>query len=690
MTANTAFRVTELDFDSIKTNLITYLQNQTIFKDYNFQGAGLDVLINLLALNTHYQAVYMNFVASEAFLDSAQLRASVLSRAKALGYTASSRKGAVAFANIIVTPPLGNTQTSLTMPAFTPFQSQAIQGINYQFCTTETLATTIANGSFVFANTALTQGIPLSSQFVVDSTNPSQTFQIPNANVDTTTLVVSIQQSISNSSLRIFTLADDITQITGNSQSYWIDADAQGLYNIYFGDDFIGKALDNGNIVNLTYLSTAGDPANQANSFTAMTPIGTFANVTVQPISPAVGGAEVEDIEQVRFRAPLAFTTQNRAVTTDDYNELLTKKYPFAQSINVWGGEENDPPIFGTVFISIQPKDGYAITTVEKANIISDIVANKSVVTVTPIIIDPDYLYFLFNTTVYYNPDLTNNSQTQLASLVRTTIQNYVTKNLNMFKSTFRQSILQTQVDKTEQSILSDNMSVFIQKRFQPTLNVAQNYALTFGVPLRHGELSDKMFSFPSFQISDSQGITRTAQIDEVNQSFTGVDSTDVVNPGQNYTKPPLVVYIGDGTGATGHAIIVNGRVSSIVQDTPGINYTICEVNLISQDGNGFGAQATAILSSQHGTLETFYFSNAGEKIIINSNAGTVDYLNGIVTLTNFDPISITKNESYPDGVMTINFKPDVTVIGPNQNRIMTLDANDPTSIVVNMQAEIS
>lgn len=688
MSANTApVRISELDFFSIKQNLIDYMKSQSEFSDYDFTGSSLNILMDILSYNTHYLSYYMNAMASESFLDSAQLRDSVLSHVKLLGYLPNSKRGAVAIVNVKVTPPLANSTSVLTLPKNTSFFSESIDGINYNFVNLETtVASKNASGYFLFSNVAITEGEPVSYNFPVTTVNTKRRFTIPSSDIDTSSLTIEVQVSSSNTDKTIYTLNDDITEITANSTVYFLEESQTDTYTLYFGDGYLGKNLSNGNIVIASYLETNGVAGNKANVFTCVNSVGGFSNVIVTTASIAASGANKESIDDIKFRAPISYTTQNRAVTKKDYELLLLKDYPNIDAISVWGGEDNDPIVYGKVFISIKPKENYSVTLAEKDRIKNEVIQNRSVLTVTPEIVDPEYIYLKLILSAQYDPNLTNLSESALETIIRNVVYNYAATELNDFNSVFRESKLHRQIEDAEKSIKSSAITIWLQKRVELTLNSSKNYTIEFENPLKKSSFPDKLYSFPSVTVSDLDGISRNIYFEEVQQSYTGVDSISIINPGSNYTTAPTITITGDGTGATAEAKIVNGKISSITVLESGTDYSVANITIT---GDGTGATAKARLLYRLGTLRTFYYKTNGEKSIVNSNAGTIDYESGTIVLTSFNPTAITTNSLYESNVLTFNVLPDVEILQPIRNKIITLDESDSTSVQVEVTAEI-
>jgi hypothetical protein len=283
MTANTVFKIADLDFDQIKSNLKDYLRSQNTFQDYDFDGSGMSILLDVLAYNTHYMAYYLNMVANEAFLDSAQIRDSLISRAKELGYTPTSRRASMSNVSIVVTPPNGNNSSQITIPKNTLFQSEAVDGVNYTFVNLDSYSAVknVTSNTFTFPVVILYQGEPLTATFTVDTSSSRNRYIIPSSNIDTTTLVVSVQQSTLNTATDTYTRHSDLTRLDANSTVYFLEGAPNDKYALYFGDGYLGKQLSNGNLIIATYISTEGQAANKANNFTPQSTIYGFSNITV-------------------------------------------------------------------------------------------------------------------------------------------------------------------------------------------------------------------------------------------------------------------------------------------------------------------------------------------------------------------------------------------------------------------------
>ena len=677
-------RVTELDFDQIKQNLKTYLQAQSEFTDYDFEGSGLSVLLDILAYNTHYQAYYLNMIANEAFLDTALLRDSVISHAKTLGYVPYSRKASIATIDFTANTN-SNTSATLTIPKGFRFLSNEIDGVSYGFVTLEEAIATKANSNFSFISLPIYEGQLVTYTYTYDqATNPKQIFSIPDEGVDTTTITVTVQPTSTNTSTEVFTLASDASETVSTSPVFYLQEGRSKKYDIYFGNDVIGKSIADGSFVSISYLITNGTLANKANNFVATGTLvdslgNSLSNFTINPISEASGGAERESVDEIKFSAPLQYTTQNRLVTTKDYESYIKKNYPSIDSLSVWGGEDEVPRVYGKVFISLKPKENYYINEAEKQRIIDEIINPKAIISVSSEIRDPDYLYILLNNTVNYDPKKTTLTELQLSTQIRSAVVSYKQTYLNKFNATFALSRIQDQIDGVDSSsIIGSETVVKLQKRVTPELNTSSNYTVTFGVPIKRGTLADRLTT-SEFSVLDNTGVTRTAIIEEIPQSFTGISSIEIVNAGYGYTSAPTVTISGDGTGATAEAIIEGGRITSIHLSNRGTDYTRATVSITG--GGGYSGSATAVIDSKVGTLRVIYYDENANRQVIDSSVGEIYYDTGILTLNDLRVISV----STTDGLLRFTAVSEDGVIKSTRNVIITIDDADTTSIVTTL-----
>ena len=685
--ANSTLQITELDFSALKNSLIAFLQSQNTIQDYNYQGSAMSVLLDILAYNTQYNAYYLNMVANEMFLDSAIQRESVVSHAKLLNYTPKSAISPTALVNITVNQVSGGT---LTLPQYSTLISEAIDGVNYNFLTTTSTTVPVTSNTATFTDVEIVQGKLAQFSYTVDSTaNPTYTFSIPDENVDTSTLLVTVQQSSGNNQYNIYTLGQNVLGLNGDSMVYFLQEGINGQYEIYFGDNILGNQLTDGNVVNLSYIVTQGSIGTGANNFVMATPINGYSNTVVTPVQSASQGSDKESIQSIKFQAPKSYAAQGRAVTKEDYITLIqqnTLGYTF-DSVNVWGGQENNPPVYGQVFITIKPTGAYTLTATQKKLLVENVIKPISLMTVTPNIVDPDYTYLKIISNVVYDQKRTSLSSSQIQSKVAAAIQNFATSSLNTFNSTFSGADLVGLVQIVDPSIITNEYTIKTQKKFYPNLSQSENYTFYFNTPLQRGVLTSGISSYPGLQFKDpsnSANIIDGVFIEEIPVSTVGVDSISIINPGFSYQSAPTITIVGDGTGATAESTIdINGRISSITVTNSGQNYTqaVVVITPAASDSSGQSGAAVATLQGQFGTLRSYYYNTNNVKTIFNSNVGTVDYTNGIITLNSFNPYDVDNFL----GQLTITANPTTSIISSQFNRIITVDPFNPTSIIVNV-----
>ena len=470
----TKLQVTELDFDDIKTNLKTYMKNQSEFSDYNFEGSGLSTLIDVLAYNTHYLGMNANMAINEAYLDTATLRSSVVSHAKTLGYTPRSARSPIAYIDVTIN---NSTLTSITVEKGTKFTTQ-IDDTTYSFVVNETQTVTPINGVLRFSNLAIYEGTLVTAKYTVDNNNLEKKYMVTDVRADTTTLKVSVQNSASDATTQVYTLATDISQVTATSNVYFLQEVDDGKFEVYFGDDVVGKKVNDGNIVILEYVVTNKGAANDAKVFSG-TSVGGEKNITIATVSAAAGGAEPETIQSIKYNAPLDYASQGRAVTTDDYKVIIPQVYADTKAIQVWGGEDNDPPIYGQVFVSIKTTSGVNLTQAQKDTIATSL-DKYNVASVRPTIVDPEITKIKMTTNFKFDANVTTKTATDLETLVRTTVSNYNSSDLEKFDGVFRFSKMSRLIDGTDPSILSNITTIKMQKTIVPQLNTLAKYELKF------------------------------------------------------------------------------------------------------------------------------------------------------------------------------------------------------------------
>ena len=500
----TNLKVTELDFDQIKTNLKNFLKTQSEFNDYDFDGSGMSVLLDVLAYNTHYNAMNAHFSLNEAFLDSAQIRGNVVTRAKLLGYIPRSILSARAIVNIVVNvSEEDSVPTTLTLPRGTKFNT-LVGGEEFQFVVLDNHTATISDNIFTFSNISIVEGTFKTLKYRVDNDIENQKFQISDKDGDTSTLRVRVQDNEESTAFDIYTQFESLKNVNSETKVYYLQENSNEYFEIYFGDGVTGYKPINNNIVTLDYIFTNGKDANNANTFTMVDNIGGFTNVAVTTVIAAAGGVDPETTESIRFNAPLTFTSQNRAVTSDDYSAIIKKSFTNIDSISTWGGEDNDPPDYGKAYIAIKPLTSTVLTAAEKDEIKDTILKGKNVVSITPEILDPNFTFLELDVFFKYNPNLTDRSSSDLQSVVRDTISDYNFNNLNKFDGVFRHSQLLKSIDNADPSIQNSTVRPRMFQNIAATTNQAtNNFNLTFTSPFyQSGDSTKHILSSTAFKIA--------------------------------------------------------------------------------------------------------------------------------------------------------------------------------------------
>jgi hypothetical protein len=677
--ANARLQISDLDFDQIKQNLKSYLQQQNTFQDYDFEGSGLSVLLDILAYNTHYNSYYLNMVANESFLDTAILRDSVVSHAKTLGYTPYSTTAAIAKINVTVES--GNTTPDIiTLTRGFSFSSDLIDQVSYNFVVLEDAVATKSGTAFYFENLQIYEGNLNTYQFTYNqNSNPKSTFILPDSGIDTSTIKVSVTPNSGNTFTEVYNLATDILDVTVDSSVFFLQEDRNGNYKIYFSDGTIGKALEDGAVITVSYLISNGVNGNKASDFVPNSSINGLTQIAITTNSVAAGGSAREGIDEIKFSAASQFSSQNRLVTFKDYESYIKKNYPNVDSLSVWGGEDEVPPSYGKVYIALRPKINYYISETEKQRIVDEIIKPKAIVAVSAEIRDAKYLYLLVKNTVKYDKTKTTSSINAIKNSIRSAIINYSNTYLNKFNSTFILSKLQETIDGVDTNTIAGSETILrLEKRFELKLGQSTTYEIDYNALLHRGTSTNKLTT-SQFTIYDSVGVLRTAQVEETPESFTGVSEIQVTNAGTGYTSEPTVTITGDGVGAVATAVLTNGKITNIVVSKRGINYTRALVSITG--GGGYGASAIAILDGRFGTLRTFYYDENAEKKIINAEAGTINYTSGLVTLKDLNVNSI----STPDNLMRISIESERGIITSSRDTIITIDETDPTSITTDL-----
>jgi hypothetical protein len=550
---NKRITVSDLDFDSIKANLKTFLQGQSEFSDYDFEGSGLSVLLDVLAYNTHYNGVYTNLAVNEVFLDSASKRASVVSLAKMLGYVPRSAKCARAVVNATITAPTSSPGT-VTLPANQAFNT-SIDGVSYTFYN-RSAVTTARNtaGNYAFSNLSIVEGTPLQYKYTVAA---GVRYIIPNANMDIDTLTVRVQENANADLFEVYTRAESLTAATSTTKVYFIKEIDDGLYEISFGDGVLGQQLDNGNVITLDYFVSDLEAANSAGNFTYGGTSLLGSGLSVTTVSRATGGASPEDINSIKFNAPRMYAAQNRAVTPDDYKAIILSQFPEAASVAVWGGEDNDPPVFGKTFICIKPQEASKLTNLQKEFVVNNILEQRNIVSITPEIIDPEYFNIKVTSFVYYNPRETTKTPTQIETIVKDAILNYNATELEKFDGVLRFSKLSRIIDSADPAIINNTSRIMVRRQFAPVFNISSEYKLNLINPIsQDGGKQGDVFASTGFFIPNS---TQVHYLDD-----DAVGNVRLYYVGPNFDKVIVDPSIGTIEYEAGRVVVRNLTITAL------------------------------------------------------------------------------------------------------------------------------
>ena len=484
-------RVTELDFDQIKENLKIYLKAQKEFTDYDFDGSGFDILLDSLSYNTHYLGFNANMLANEMFLDTSSLRSSAVSHAKTLGYEITSARAPFATINVS----LKTDSNTKTMPAGTAFTT-TLDGVNYQFVTIADITGTKFGNSVNFDAQKVYEGTYVTSRYTVDTSDLEQRFILRDNRADTSTLTVKVQSSASDSTTVTYTKATDITQLEKTSTVYYLQEIENGRHEVYFGDDVVSKAVNDGNIVILQYVVTNKTEANGAFVFTPPASIDGVTDITLTTVERATGGSEPESIQSIKLNAPLDYASQGRCVTTGDYEVFVRKLFPQTQAVNVFGGEQGSynsstgvtsTPEYGKVFISVKSTTGANLTTSQKTQLVSDL-SKFTVASISPVIVDPETTKLRLTSSIVYNASATTKLASELVTAVTTELTDYNTSTLQTFNGQYRASAVSKLIDEADTAILNNTTTVKLSKDFVPTLGTTKSYNIAFNNALLHPE----------------------------------------------------------------------------------------------------------------------------------------------------------------------------------------------------------
>ena len=467
--------ISELDFDAIKANLKTFLQSQTQFQDYDFEGSSLSILLDVLSYNTHYMSYIANMSTNEMYLDSADIRKNIVSLAKMLGYTPTSPRTPRAQIDVVLNNATGS---SVTMQKGTVFTT-TVDKVDYEYVTNADITITPENGVYKFNNVPLYEGTLVTFKYTFDSNDNDMKFEIPSDRADTSTLKVTVQNSNTDTTQTVYSLAGGYNDVSSDSKVYFIQEGSENKYEVYFGDGVTGKKLEDGNVIILEYIVTNTVKSNGASKFSLSGNIGGFTNVTISTDSNSSGGANAETNESIKFNAPLQYAAQDRAVTSTDYETLVKSIYPNAMSVSAWGGEDDETPQYGVVNISIKAKSGTVLSDTSKADIVTQL-KPYNVASVRPVIKDPETTSVLITSNVKYDAKATAKTADTIKADVIDSLTTYNASTLQRFDSVFRYSKVTGLIDSADTSILSNITTVKIRKDFQPIISTSSKYNIYF------------------------------------------------------------------------------------------------------------------------------------------------------------------------------------------------------------------
>jgi hypothetical protein len=587
MAANSALVVSDLDFETIRKNLVTFLSSQARFKDYDFNGSNLGVLLDVLSYNTHINNFYTNMAITEMFLDSAQIRDSVVSRAKELNYTPRSARSAVAYIDIAIAP--NNAPSTITIPRGATFTSRIDNSI-YTFTTADPIIVT-ASDAYTASDVAVYEGAYVSESFLVNTATNDQRFIINNPNVDTSSIKINIQNSSADTTNSEFIQATSLLGYTSTSKIFFVQAADKSRYELVFGDGIIGAAPINGNVINASYRVSKGIAPNGAGNFKASSSIDGYGTsvITVTTNEIAYGGSEQETIASIKFNAPRHYQTQERAITLDDYRTILLAEYPDIRAINVYGGESVYPPQYGTVFISVDLISYVGVPEVLKTGITA-FISGKMPISIEPIVISADYTYVDLTITASYNLNASSKNENDIKNAIVQAVQAFNTEYLDNYNKTMRYSKLAAAIDGADPSIVTSDLVTRMIKRISPTVGSSQLFTLDYQNPVKEGTLISDTFTYSgALSYLKDAGNTEIAIVTSTTDLTAALGVTEVVvkhNVGTiNYETglasidfPALDDYTGDSikvyvSSSTNDFAVKNNTV--ILIDNADINVTV-------------------------------------------------------------------------------------------------------------------
>lgn len=562
MVVNKTADVNELDFDALKQNLISFFSADATFADYNYEGSALNSLMDIFAFNTLYGSIYNSMAINEGFLDTAIKRESVVSASKMNSYVPRSKTASIAYIDVTITPV--DTPSSITIAKGTEFTS-SISDTTYYFTTAdEYIATSNGDGTYTASDVKLIQGRYNDYTYTIPLDQIGQQFLIPNVNVDTNYLTVVVQNSTSDVGYNVFAAYEStsLNLLSPTSTYYFLQETYSGYFAVSFGDNILGKNVQSGNVLILDYIVTDGILANGASSF-AVGSIAGYTNIVISTVQVATGGQDKETIESIRYNSPLVRQMQERIVTTNDYKTQLTHKTGFiadnVQSLSVWGGEDNDPPIYGKVFMSLKPKAGITLTNTVKQSLIDSYIKNKNVLCIIPEIVDADYLYLDLQIDYKFNPRIENKTEKQLNALIVSGITAYNDDVLSFFENNIEYSQFVAMIDNINASIISNLTFITLKKKTTPIINTLHNYDVKFYNMITPNTIFSNYFlTNESSYVSGEQYFLRDNGNGLIDLYKKKLDNTEVV----------LQAEIGTVDYESGHITISSLNVLSVLSDT--------------------------------------------------------------------------------------------------------------------------
>lgn len=542
-------RSSDLDFDTIKANLKTYLQASTEFADYDFDASGLNNILDVLAFNTHINGLTANFAINESFLKSAQLRSSIVAHAETLGYYSSSKTASSSVVTITAATS-DTTTTSATLPVNTEFTG-VLGDTSFTFQTTEAFtATNDGSGNFTFkddnglSNITIKEGTRKTKTFIVGEVTEGQTYVIPDVNVDKKTLSVQVFDTTTSTTFTTFTDVENAVRIDSTSTVFIIRETPNGFYELIFGEgNVLGKNPVAGNKIVVTYIAPTGADANGISAFTADSTL-TIGSTTVTPtvtvVSNSAGGSEKESLESIKLNAPLVFASQQRLVTAEDYRAIIQQRFSnVIEAVAAWGGEDNIPKDIGSVYLSIDFKDGITsdVQTTTKDAIRNNVTNNLAIMSIDTEFVDPINALVEVTVTFDFDPDLTSTTLDTMQGNVKTAVATFFTDNLGTFNKVFRKSALITTIDAVSPAVLNSAISVKVQRAFTPTLSTSANYTIDFPMLIASPDDTNHIITSSFFTLDGETCILRNRLQSTTIEVFDNTNSVVLIDNVGTYSE---------------------------------------------------------------------------------------------------------------------------------------------------------